>query len=123
MRRGIHSATRRVIGLAAVCLSAVAACSGSRWVEIIGASADSPDATVVTIGLGVCVTDPASIPVPSVIESSTEVHIRVAMKHDDADEASCASPEVVKLASPIGHRVVIDDRTGRRFTVQISSSG
>jgi hypothetical protein len=73
--------------LTALCLIALAACGGTTWVEIIGANADSPDVTVVTIGLGISVTDPASIPLPAVTESSTEVHIRVAIKHDDGDEA------------------------------------
>ncbi|MFM2070743.1 MAG: hypothetical protein RLZZ623_1006 [Actinomycetota bacterium] len=121
MRHGIHSAGQRVTCLAAVCLIALASCGGSHWVQIIGANADSPNATVVTVGLGICVANPASIPQPSVIESSTEVHVRVAVKQDDGDEASCASLQAIKLASPIGDRVVVDDRTGQRFTVQIPS--
>jgi hypothetical protein len=108
--------TARLASVLATVSLLVAGCGGDRWVRVFDAHADSADATVLTIGLGIC-RQPAPAEFPTVIESSTEVRIRISMKHGDGAEASCEAGLNISLKSPIGHRVVIDDRTGRRIEV------
>jgi len=106
---------RLVSVLAAVSLLLVG-CSGDQWVRVLDAHAESADATVVTIGLGIC-RQPDQEPPPTVTESSTEVRIRINIKHGDGPAVSCEALQDISLKSPIGHRAVIDDRTGRRIDV------
>ncbi len=104
-------------GMVAVGAIALSSCGGPDWVKVNGATADGPDETVVFVGLDVCHPDPEVIPESAVVETDTEIRVRLPMKHSGGDEDACAVALPVMLDSPIGNRVVIDDRTGRRFVI------
>jgi hypothetical protein len=73
----------------------------------------------VYIGLDICHPPQASIPASDVTESDTQVRVRISMKHPGGDEDACAARMPIELNSPIAERVVVDDRTGKRFTVEV----
>jgi hypothetical protein len=114
----MHRARVVVTAVVVGCALGVVACGGTDWVKVIDADATSATATEVMLTLGICAL-PASIPPPIVTESSTEIRVRETMRHPDGPGASCASGQRVVLGSPIGQRVVVDDRTGRQFAVRV----
>jgi hypothetical protein len=97
----------------------LASCGGGTdWAAIEGASAGSPDDTVVELVLQTCSADAPEIPVSAVSESDDEIRILLPLDHSDEDEAGCLEASPIVLGAPVGDRVVVDDRTGRIITVQ-----
>jgi hypothetical protein len=107
MRRGL--ATIEV----AVGLVVLVGC-GPRWVNITQASATDPEAMTLGVSVDACVT----VPVPHVVETGTEVRIRIDARVDDSkSQKACAGGATVRLSRPIGTRSVVDEHSRRRLTV------
>ena len=99
----------------------LASCGGDTdWVAISGASAGSPDDTVVELVLQICRADAPKIPASAVSASDDEIRVLLPLEHSDEDEAGCLEAFPIVLDAPVGDRVVVDDRTGRIITVQFN---
>ncbi len=110
---------RRFPGLVVPTLAVVAAaaCGGSDWVEITGARAPTPDARAVLLLLDECHPAQEFAPTESVLESSSEIRVTLAMRFTSGDRDDCAGFATIELEAAIGSRSVVDVRTGRRFDV------
>jgi hypothetical protein len=97
----------------------LASCGGGTdLVAIENASAGSPDDTVVELVLQICSADAPEIPASAVSESDDEIRVLLPLEHSVEDVAGCLGAFPIVLGTPVGDRVVVDDRTGRIITVQ-----
>lgn len=93
------------VALLAIAALMLGGCSSSRWVAIIGATANDPASTSFTINIDGC----GTLPNPRVVKTETEVRFLVDLKLD-GNTKGCLSGAIVHLVQPIGTRTVIDDR-------------
>lgn len=115
-------ADRWVRAVGAIAVLVLTACGGSDWAAVEQARASAPDATELTLELDYC--DAARNPaaVDDVVESPTEIRVRVDIPIPSDDRDDCIGTAIVRLSSAIGQRAVVDDRTGRRHAVDFGST-
>lgn len=112
----------RGLALAATCFAS-AACGGSEWAAVDEVRAPSPEATQLLLVLDYCDASQNPRLIDDAVEESTEVRVRlnIAIPNDDRDD--CVGIANVTLSSAIGDRTLVDDRTGKRFTVEFGAPG
>lgn len=92
----------------------IGACSDVRWVTITQVSATDGESSSLFITVDACV----DVPPPVVVESNTEVHVLIDLRHDyGGGQTACLGAVEVHLDTPIGTREVIDDRHRREIPV------
>jgi hypothetical protein len=96
----------------------LSACGGADWAAIDDVIAVSPDATHLLLELDYCDGGRNPTPVDTVVESSTEVRVRIDIPIRGDDRDDCAGFADVQLSAPIGQRTVVDDRTRERHPVE-----
>jgi hypothetical protein len=92
-------------------------CGGTDWVEITGAQASAPEARTVILLLDYCHPAQEAAPTENVLETPTEIRVTLAMRITSGDRDACAGMATIELDAAIGSRIVVDERTGRRFDV------
>lgn len=122
-QHGAMSASRLPgLAIAAACFS-LAACGGSEWAAVEEVRAPSPESTQLLLVLDYCDAGQNPLIIDDVVEKPTEVRVSlsIAIPNDDRDD--CVGTANVTLSSAIGDRTLVDERTGKRFTVEFGTPG
>lgn len=118
----MNASRQRGLALAAACF-ALAACGGSQWAAVDEVRASSPDSTQLLLVLDYCDAGQNPLLIDDAVEESTEVRVRLNIEIPNDDRDDCVGIANVTLSSAIGDRTLVDDRTGKRFTVEFGTPG
>ena len=100
-------------GMSVTVLLFLAACSGSEAPRIVAVYGDAAS-TRIEVGVDTCNLNPVVL----AQETTSEVRLSVTADEPSGDGAEdCADSDWVRLESPLGDRVVIEDSTGEQLEV------
>ena len=87
------------------------------WARVQGVHAHERSDITIYVDYGICWGRNDPMPKAKIVESDADVRITSVLPASGGVSLACLTLETVTLAKPIGDRVVIDARTGKRFNV------